>query len=220
MARRSKDEAEETRENIIDAAITLFLRDGVSKTTLEKIATEAGYTRGAVYHHFENKATLLRELMMMIKPPAEQMFCEVSGSEVKDPLRAMRDSVEFTFAHIMDDKRRCDIHAIFLHNCEFVEKMNPIVESECHFAGIIHKLICARMEKAQKMGLMRNDIEAGDAAVALHCFGHGLISMMLRNRMKDMAWPTGNVSTALDIFFKGLRPEAADAPDAAKPEKQ
>jgi len=220
MARRSKDEAEETRENIIDAAITLFLRDGVSKTTLEKIATEAGYTRGAVYHHFENKATLLRELMMMIKPPAEQMCYGMSCADGKDPLNAMRESVEEALTKMMGERRRCDIHAIFLHNCEFVEKMNPIVESECHFAGIIHKLICTQMETAQKMGLMRTDIEAGDAAVALHCFGYGLISMMLRNRMRGMESPLGNVGTALDIFFSGLRPEAANASRSAVPEKQ
>jgi len=210
MARRSKDEAEETRENIIDAAVRLFLRDGVSKTTLEKIACEAGYTRGAVYHHFENKATLLYELHRLVKPPAEQLFFQVCSSGGADPLSAMRDGFEETISKMLADKRKGDIHAIFLHNCEFVDQMNPIVESECHFQSEIKTLITAYMIKAQEMGQMRTDIPAGDAAAALHCFGYGLISLMFRNRLTGREYPMESIHSAMDIFFKGLRPVAAN----------
>ena len=58
MVRRTKEEAEETRRQIIEAARRVFLECGVGSTSLEKIAAAAGVTRGAVYWHFKNKTDL------------------------------------------------------------------------------------------------------------------------------------------------------------------
>jgi AcrR family transcriptional regulator len=52
MARRTKEEALETREQLLDAAERVFLERGVGHATLAEVADAAGVTRGAVYHHF------------------------------------------------------------------------------------------------------------------------------------------------------------------------
>ena len=49
MARRTKEEALETRMQIIDAARRVFHAEGVNRSTLDKVAKAAGVTRGAVY---------------------------------------------------------------------------------------------------------------------------------------------------------------------------
>jgi AcrR family transcriptional regulator len=49
---------ERTRTAIVDAATTLFLRDGYGTTSLEQVASAAGFTIGAVYSNFESKAAL------------------------------------------------------------------------------------------------------------------------------------------------------------------
>ncbi len=49
MARRTKEEAAATRDSILDAAEQLFVEQGVSRTTLQHIASAAGVTRGAIY---------------------------------------------------------------------------------------------------------------------------------------------------------------------------
>jgi AcrR family transcriptional regulator len=43
---------------IVDAATRLFLRDGFRVTSLEQIAEEAGFTRGAVYSNFDGKTAM------------------------------------------------------------------------------------------------------------------------------------------------------------------
>jgi len=48
MVRRTKEEAEQTRDQILDAAEILFFERGVAHTSLEQIARAAGVTRGAV----------------------------------------------------------------------------------------------------------------------------------------------------------------------------
>ncbi|MDP1673909.1 MAG: TetR family transcriptional regulator, partial [Burkholderiales bacterium] len=56
MARRTKDEAVETRNQILDAAEKVFSARGVSRTSLADIAEAASVTRGAIYWHFKDKA--------------------------------------------------------------------------------------------------------------------------------------------------------------------
>ena len=52
MARRTKQDAQATREALLDAAEHVFEQRGVARTSLNHIAEAAGLTRGAVYWHF------------------------------------------------------------------------------------------------------------------------------------------------------------------------
>lgn len=63
MPRKTKDEAEQTRIGIMQAALTVFNDKGVSCSSLADIAKEAGVTRGAIYWHFENKSDLMHQIM-------------------------------------------------------------------------------------------------------------------------------------------------------------
>lgn len=49
---------ERTRQQLVEAATKLFLRDGFRATTLEQIGEAAGYTRGAVYSNFASKTEM------------------------------------------------------------------------------------------------------------------------------------------------------------------
>jgi AcrR family transcriptional regulator len=181
MARRSKVEAEETRENIVKAAIKLFLLDGVSGTTLEKIAVEAGYTRGAVYHHFENKAQLLLELMRRARPPAQEMFDSMKLEESQDPMSMLIEGIGNSLDKMLSDKVCRDIHTIFIFNCEFIEKNNPVFEPECRFGEAARRKLCECLEQAHRMGKLKDDVNIDEASLAIMAFGFGLISMSLRN---------------------------------------
>ncbi len=52
-----------TRDEILEAAHRVFLRDGFHRATLEDIAEEAGYTTGAVYSNFDGKDGLFLALL-------------------------------------------------------------------------------------------------------------------------------------------------------------
>ena len=66
--RRSKNDAEKTKQLLVQAACEVFYREGVARATLEQIAREAGLTRGALYWHFNNKVDILDELFQWIMP--------------------------------------------------------------------------------------------------------------------------------------------------------
>lgn len=63
MVRKTKEEAENTRREILKAALEVFYQKGYSRTTFDEIAARINLTKGAVYWHFKNKPDLLVELI-------------------------------------------------------------------------------------------------------------------------------------------------------------
>ena len=57
--RRTKEDAMQTRCQLLQAAKALFNEKGFSRTTLAEIAEKAGLTRGAAYWHFKSKDEIL-----------------------------------------------------------------------------------------------------------------------------------------------------------------
>jgi AcrR family transcriptional regulator len=59
VARMTREERRvRTRENLVDAADRLFTANGFHTTTVDAIAADAGYTKGAVYSNFASKEDL------------------------------------------------------------------------------------------------------------------------------------------------------------------
>jgi len=52
----------QTRERLMEAAYQLFATEGIEETSIDKIAEQAGYSRGAFYSNFETKEEILAAL--------------------------------------------------------------------------------------------------------------------------------------------------------------
>jgi AcrR family transcriptional regulator len=66
MKRKRKTQAErrhDTRERVLTAASRVFARRGFHATSLEAVAEEAGFSRGAVHYNFADKEQLFLELL-------------------------------------------------------------------------------------------------------------------------------------------------------------
>lgn len=71
MKRTSLDEptmqalkSAQTRARLIDATIRVLVRSGYSRTTTPQVAMEAGLSRGAMLHHFDNGVSLIKATIM------------------------------------------------------------------------------------------------------------------------------------------------------------
>ncbi len=57
----TEDSRERTTQRLLAAARKLIAKRGLSATTLDDVAEEAGYTRGAFYSNFNSKGDLFIE---------------------------------------------------------------------------------------------------------------------------------------------------------------
>lgn len=64
MARKCKEDAEKTRLAVLESALDVFSDKGYAKATFDEIAARAGFTKGAVYWYFRNKADLVAALIL------------------------------------------------------------------------------------------------------------------------------------------------------------
>ncbi|WP_458761220.1 TetR/AcrR family transcriptional regulator [Afipia sp. TerB] len=61
--RSNRERTEKTRTALLEAARGLFVEKGYADTSTPEIVAAAGITRGALYHHFEDKRALFRAVV-------------------------------------------------------------------------------------------------------------------------------------------------------------
>ena len=61
------------RDQILNAAIRVVERTGVTGVTFDAVAAEAGITRGGLMYHFRSREALLHDLMILTYPVAERL---------------------------------------------------------------------------------------------------------------------------------------------------
>ncbi|MBL1074979.1 TetR/AcrR family transcriptional regulator [Nocardia sp. 2] len=81
MARLTRSESQaRTRADLLATARDMFLADGYAKTSLERVAEEAGYSKGAVYSNFKTKSELCLEVLDLIHETKFGEITEAVGS--------------------------------------------------------------------------------------------------------------------------------------------
>ena len=121
MVRRTKEEAQETRTRILEAAERVFYEKGVAHASLEDIAAAAEVTRGAIYWHFKDKAEVFDAMMQSVMLPAEDMIgCRQRDLDHPDPLEVLRRSAVDVLMRTARDARTRRVMEIAYHKCEYV----------------------------------------------------------------------------------------------------
>ena len=130
MARKTKQEAQETRQHILDVALRLFSQQGVSSTSLGEIAKAAGVTRGAIYWHFKDKSDLFSEIWELSESNIGELELEYQAKFPGDPLSVLREILVYILeATVVEERRRLMMEIIF-HKCEFVGEMAVVQQAQ------------------------------------------------------------------------------------------
>ena len=127
--RKTKAEAEHTREAILDAAEHVFYEHGVAGASLEEVARVAGVTRGAVYWHFDNKLQIVLAIGERCILPHDEALRRLELSTQDDKLQALEHCISSTFAAFGCDEAARIRLAVTLLRCDYVGEMAPALRS-------------------------------------------------------------------------------------------
>ena len=202
MVRRTKEEALETRERILDAAEAVFYDKGVARASLEDIATAAGVTRGAVYWHFKDKAELFDAMMHRVVLPAEDIVeragCAFAGSGLEQLRRATIDVLVRTAT----DERMQRIFEIAYHKCEYVGDARGVRERHVASQAACLATIEGGFRQCVAAGELPASVQPKVAAVG----AMSLVSGVIANWVLDPASFAlrRHAEALVDIYFRGL----------------
>ena len=175
MARRTKEEAAATRDSILDAAEKLFVEQGVSRTTLQHIASAAGVTRGAIYWHFDDKGALFNAMMERAILPLEAEMQVLDQAESDDPLGDLRNYMLAVLRRTVEDPGARRVFEIATLKVEFVGEMDAVRQRrQQNMAGWMSRAE-GRIRAAAEKGLIGGQVEPGNIALALWIMIDGLI---------------------------------------------
>ena len=203
MARRTKAEAETTRIAILDAAEVLFYQQGVSRTTLEKIAVAANVTRGAIYWHFQNKADLFNAMLERVRLPYQHLLDEVDNNPGADPFEQVRQLMVSGLKLIASSEQHHRVLTIVFHRCDYIDELNPAVTKQDELDEQAVAVLQRAFERAAQAGTLRDNICPRLAGTALHMYVGGIISnYLLKPQQCNLAEHAGAL---VDVMLEGLK---------------
>ncbi|MBL4804622.1 MAG: TetR family transcriptional regulator [Alphaproteobacteria bacterium] len=179
--RRTKEDAHNTREDILNAAVTIFSEKGVGASTLEEIAQKANVTRGAIYWHFKNKAEIFDALHERMHRPIVEMLIEDIEKDHPEPIQQLRDMCVRLLMNIEEDAMKRQAMMLFIIKTNYSGDMAIYKENYLAKKEEGKKLFRRYFEKAQKAGKLSKDSNPELLTEAISCYMKGVLHEYLIN---------------------------------------
>ena len=202
MARRTKEDAAETRSRLLDAAELLFHEKGVSRTSLNDIALAAGATRGAIYWHFQDKAALFNAMMERITLPLESSLCRAHAQAGADPLEDVCGGMLHALHVTVHDERARRVFEVATHRVEYAGDMVGLRQRHLDVRNECVAELCAALQRAERHHGVSLPVPLLLAAHTLHAIVTGLLENWLLDPQEFDLVETGRA--ALGGYLTGL----------------
>lgn len=179
MARKTKQEAQETRQHILDVALRLFSQQGVSSTSLGEIAKAAGVTRGAIYWHFKDKSDLFSEIWELSESNIGELELEYQAKFPGDPLSVLREILIHVLESTVTEERRRLLMEIIFHKCEFVGEMAVVQQAQRNLCLESYDRIEQTLKHCIEAKMLPADLMTRRAAIIMRGYISGLMENWL-----------------------------------------
>lgn len=176
MARKTKEEAQETRSAILEAAVRIFAIKGVARTSLDDIAREAGVTRGAIYWHFANKTDLLNTLwdqvLLFYAPLAEAS----ENPDEPDPLGKLKALYLSFFTGMVEDQRQQQLFRLLFDDSDRSKDTEAIRTRHTQIRWERLQGIQNTLNNAKARGQLPPEFDVRLGAISVLVYIYGLIA--------------------------------------------
>jgi AcrR family transcriptional regulator len=199
MRTADPEKEEQTRNEIIASAQTLFQKFGLDKTTMEDIAEATGKGKSTLYYYFKSK---------------EEVFHAVARKEKAEVFETVKTAIR----DVKSPSKRLKILLLTYHNT-MKKKLTlyPIFLREGHFHRELYRVIRQR-SLAEDLALIKSilldGIRVGEfkSITKEDCGGLAAVSMAVLRGIAAESFVVGELSSELlsvdvgvDVFVRGLR---------------
>ncbi len=182
--RRTKEDAEQTRQAILESAMDIFYEKGYSKTTFDEIAKRINLTKGAVYWYFRNKPDIVAALINDFVQKHIKRLEEFRAGKEEENLDILADMMLLAYHHMK--KNPLEYKFIFFITCQMewseaiLVKIRPLVEQT---SEISRKLMTDTLLKLKKNKKIKDDTDVEKITEILQAMWMGMLENYLAKRM-------------------------------------
>lgn len=213
MVKRTKEEAAATREQLLDAAATVFRSRGVGHASLAEVADAAGVTRGAIYHHFSCKADLFQALVDRADMPMDVALAQMDQLAVEEPLAAVRALALMALSRLATCAHTRTVFEVVFLRCEYTDELAPVEQRHLRERTECIDRCQAAFDRAVTLGQLPTGTDTRLASQGLYAFVGGIMRDWVQAGSYDLQVAGGPL---IDLYLAGLRtkpPRRADAPN-------
>lgn len=199
--RRTKEESEDTKRKIIDAAVELFENQGYVATRIQDIADKMGMSRGAVYWHFKNKDELFMSIFTNFGHRLEQLLTN-SAQHTDSPLQQLR----WLLVNIISNRDILvgfrQMRMIAASEFKNSEKPNSCQKQGEKYMSKYFSVIESILQAGIRTGEIRPDTDPSKATWLIIFFVVGAVLIHLKN--PTVTPLTGDVAGIVNLFLQGI----------------
>ncbi|MBU4556283.1 MAG: TetR/AcrR family transcriptional regulator [Actinobacteria bacterium] len=202
------ERGEATRQRLLDAAAAVFSERGYARATTKEIARAAAVSEGTIYRHFADKKELFGAAF--IGRNASNAVA-ITGLPNLAGTKSVRENLQFLMRAIEDiEANVAPLQAAMSSDAELARSLFSEAPQGEGGAPRITPLqpLAAYLAAEQKLGRVRADVDAADAAFALFAIPFTAVTS---RRLARAAGLTAEVDMmgALDVVLRGLEPSQA-----------
>jgi AcrR family transcriptional regulator len=136
-----------TRAALLESAAVALSRDGYGNLKLADVAAQAGYTRGAIYHLFEDKEALALAVVAWVDETWQQQVGD-SVDPQEEPLEALVALARGHIVYCRDGRAR----VLMTLRVEFAEREHPVGEAVWSVAASLRKRVEQLVTRGRRAG--------------------------------------------------------------------
>ncbi|TDR77846.1 TetR/AcrR family transcriptional regulator [Paludibacterium purpuratum] len=188
---------EQTRQHLLDAALKLIAEKSLAAASVEDIASEAGYTRGAFYSNFSSKNELFLDLLQRLHEKEKQDFDALYSSGTDLEIVRARTLALFSTVH---RNRNCAIcwgeaRLLAARDAEFAERFNAFTQE-------IHQLLAGYILHFCQLAGQVPQVPVELAAISLTGFMEGIQLLQLSREDQDDALISQALTTHMENVMR------------------
>jgi TetR/AcrR family transcriptional regulator, transcriptional repressor for nem operon len=193
-----------TRDSLVRAAFEEMHRSGFRGSDLETILRKVGVTKGAMYHHFDNKEALGYAVV-------DEVIAAVTEEKWLSPLRNVENPIDALIAIFQSGSLKPEHIRLGCPLNNMAQEMSPLDEGfrkrTARVFSAWHGAFAAALHRGQNRGTVRKDIDPDETASFLIAAYEGYIS--LAKCFQDASELRGGEKT-LVRYLESLRPQNGD----------